>query len=484
MSINIFNKHIYYKKTFPDSFYRNFNSEELNKQFGEKTKKELENIDLKISIAGRIINKRIMGKASFIILQDMLDSKIQLYITKNNIKDECYEKKIKKYNLGDIIGVYGTLFKTNTGELSIRCYKIIFLKNTLHPLPDKFHGLVDKELCYRNRYLDLIVNKKSCKIFKIRSQIISTLRKFMFKKKFLEVETPMLHPIPGGANAKPFVTYHKSLNLKMYLRISPELYLKRLIIGGFEKIFEINRSFRNEGISSYHNPEFTMMELYMAYSNYKDLIPLIEELFLVVTKKVLGNSIIYYKNQKINFSKPFKKMTMQEAILKYYKNIKEEDFNNYEKMISIANNLNIQKNHTYSIGHIIAEIFEKKVKQYLIHPTIIDQYPIEVSPLARRNDKNPKIAERFEFFIGGYEIGNGFSELNDANDQSKRFKEQIKKYQNDQKENYYDNDYIQALEYGLPPTAGLGIGIDRMIMILTNSTNIRDVIFFPILRKS
>lgn len=472
-----------FNNKLPDNFLRNYNSKELFKKFGKKNNEEIKKLKINIKIAGRIINKRIMGKASFFIIKDLIDSKIQLYITTNLLSQEYYEKNIKKWNLGDIIGVNGYLFKTKTGELSINCEKAILLTKSLRHLPDKFHGLSNKEICYRKRYLDLIINKSSYKNFIIRSKILLEIRTFMKINNFIEVETPILHSIPGGATAKPFVTHHHNLNVNMYLRVSPELYLKRLIIGGFEKIFEINKSFRNEGVSAYHNPEFTMMELYIAYANYKDLIIFTEKLFFNVIKNIFGNRILYCKNQEINFFKPFKKMTMQQAILKYYnKNIQEKDFYNYKKILEVANDLNIKVHNCWSKGHIIAEIFDKKIKEKLIQPTFITAYPIEISPLAKRNKKNPEIADRFELFIGGYEIGNGFSELNDAVDQSKRFNQQIK-YNNSYDDcMLYDKDYINALEYGMPPTAGLGIGIDRMTMILTNSNSIRDVVLFPTLK--
>lgn len=463
------------KIAFPNDFSRNFTSEELHKKFSNSSNIQLKKIDVVIKIAGRMMSKRIMGKASFITLQDNMGGKIQLYVTNNNLSDKNYNK-FKTWDIGDILGASGKLFKTKTGELSIYCSKIKILVKSLKPIPDKFYGLSDKEICYRKRYLDLIINNKSRKIFQLRSVIINEIRNFMIKNNFLEVETPMLHKIPGGATAKPFATHHNNLNTNMYLRISPELYLKRLVIGGFEKIFEINRNFRNEGISTYHNPEFTMMELYIAYSNYKELMKFIENLFLHVVLNVLEKKTIFFKNKKINFEKPFRVLTIKQSILKYISEIKEIELNNYKKIVKIANSLNVIINKNWSIDRISLEIFEKKVKQLLLKPTFITEYPIEVSTLARRNDHNPeKIADRFELFIGGMEIGNGFSELNDVDDQLKRFIKQTNK-------NEYDSEYISALKYGLPPTAGLGIGIDRMIMILTNSSSIRDVILFPTLK--
>lgn len=465
------------KFSFPNNFFREFTTSQLHEKFDCKNHEDLKKINLNIKVSGRIITKRIMGKASFVTLQDSMGSRIQLYISLNYLNKKSQYDQFKNWDLGDIIGTEGYLFKTKTEELSIYCKKIILLVKTLRQLPDKFYGLNNKEICYRKRYLDLIVNNNSIKKFVLRSKIIKEIRNFMNNNDFLEVETPMLHKIPSGALAKPFITHHNKLNDNMYLRISPELYLKQLVIGGFEKVFEINRNFRNEGISPYHNPEFTMMELYIAYANYKNLMQFIEKLFLYVSKKVLETTIIYYKDKKINFLESFKVLTMKKAIIKYKPQIKEKDLNNYSKVIEIANYFNIAIQKNWKIGQIILEIFEKEIKHLLLKPTFITEYPIEVSPLARRNDKDINIADRFELFIGGYEIGNGFSELNDSEDQLNRFIKQ-------KKNNKYDKEYITALEHGLPPTAGLGIGIDRMVMILTNSSNIRDIILFPTLKNS
>lgn len=473
---------------FPNDFVCNFNAKELHKKFGKFENEKLKKINLIVNIAGRMITKRIMGKASFVTIQDSMGSKIQLYISSNYLSNEDYND-FKTWDLGDILAAHGHLFKTKTEELSVNCKNIRILVKSLKPLPDKFYGLSDKEMSYRKRYLDLIVNNKSLKKFRIRSKIIFEIRKFMSINNFIEVETPMMHKIPGGASARPFITHHNNLKMDMYLRISPELYLKRLIIGGFEKIFEINRNFRNEGISPYHNPEFTMMELYVAYANYNDLLKLIEKLFLYIVNNIFKKDTIYYNDEKINFSKPFNILTMKNAILTYKKQIKENDLENYNKISLIAKKLNIKIDNNWCIGKIIAEIFEKDVKHLLLQPTFITEYPIAISPLSRRNDKKPDIADRFELFIGGIEICNGFSELNDADDQLKRFIDQKEKDDNEKKQhdfnkkhNIVDYDYIEALKYGLPPTAGLGIGIDRMIMILTNSKTIKDVILFPTLK--
>lgn len=467
---------------FPNDFRRNITSEKLHATYDTKDHQELEKLSVEFSVAGRMMTRRIMGKASFVTLQDV-GGRIQLYVACEKIDADVYNNQFKKWDLGDIIGARGKLFKTKTDELSIFCVELRLLSKALRPLPDKFHGIVDQETCYRQRYLDLITNEESRNTFKMRSQIIATIRNFMVEHNFIEVETPMMQVIPGGASARPFITHHNALDIDMYLRIAPELYLKRLVVGGFERIFEINRNFRNEGISTRHNPEFTMMELYMAYADYNDLITLTELLFRTIAKKVLGTSLVQYGNTVFDFDKPFDKLSMIEAIKKYWPDINVADLANMEKTIAIAESIGIKVKNTWKLGNIINKIFEEVVESYLIQPTFITEYPVEVSLLARRNDFNPNITERFEFFIGGCEIGNGFSELNDAEDQAQRFAAQVKnKVVGDDEMTFYDEDYITALEHGLPPTAGLGIGIDRIIMFFTNKHTIRDVILFPMLR--
>ncbi|VFP79281.1 lysine--tRNA ligase [Buchnera aphidicola] len=467
---------------FPNTFKYTKTIKTIYCLYKDHTKSDLKKINYQISIAGRIIKKRILGKASFFVIQHD-NYKIQIYIKSNLFTSNYYKNYIIELDLGDIIGVKGILFKTNTLELSIYCKKIYLLTKSLRPLPDKYSGLQNKEIKYRKRYLDLLSNSNVTKIFKKRSYIISNIRSFMKKKDFLEVETPMMHPIPGGANAKPFVTYHNALNERMYLRVAPELYLKRLIVGGFDKIFEINRNFRNEGLSTRHNPEFTMMEIYMSYSHYTDMMILLEKLCRFLVKNIFNSLIIKYDKHELNFEKPIRKMTMIESILKFNKNIHISDFKNIKKTKKIAKKLNLNTKLCNSLGELIHLIFEKTTEKKIISPTFITEYPIEISPLAKKNDK---FAERFEFFISGYEIANGFSELNDPEEQKKRFKiqELQKENINISKNFYYDKDYITALEHGLPPTAGLGIGIDRLIMIMTNQKNIRDVILFPILKKN
>ncbi|EAN8675987.1 lysine--tRNA ligase [Salmonella enterica] len=467
---------------FPNDFRRDRISSQLHAQFDNKSREEIAAYTTSIRVAGRVMSYRHMGKALFITLQDM-GGRIQLYISDNQLPYGEYDKLLQRIDLGDICGAQGVLFKTQTGELTIRCTSLKLLTKALRPLPDKFHGLQDQESRYRQRYLDLICNKQSRNTFEIRSQILSGLRQFMVDRGFIEVETPMMQLIPGGASARPFITHHNALDLDMYLRIAPELYLKRLVVGGFERVFEINRNFRNEGISVRHNPEFTMMELYMAYADYKDLIELTESLFRTLAQNVLGTTHVPYGKEIFDFGKPFEKLTMREAIKKYRPEINLSDLDKFDSARTIAENIGIKVENSWGTGRILTEIFDEVAEPHLIQPTFITEYPAEVSPLARRNDINPAVTDRFEFFIGGREIGNGFSELNDAEDQAQRFMDQVAaKKAGDDEAMFYDEDYVTALEYGLPPTAGLGIGIDRMIMLFTNSPSIRDVILFPAMR--
>ncbi|HXK00442.1 MAG TPA: lysine--tRNA ligase [Buchnera sp. (in: enterobacteria)] len=467
---------------FPNDFKPNTTIIQIYDLYISKTNQYLKTKKIDVSIAGRMTQKRIMGKSSFFTLQDA-DGKIQIYVTNKISPLNFYSNEFKKWNLGDIIGVTGSIFKTKTGELTIYSSTLQLLTKALRPLPNKFHGLSDPEIKYRKRYLDLISNKESLIIFKKRSVILNIIRTFMLEKNFLEVETPMMHSIPGGATARPFITHHNALNINLYLRIAPELYLKKLIIGGFNRIFEINRNFRNEGLSTRHNPEFTMMELYMTYANYEDMMQFTENLLKTISEKINNSTQIHYGQYIFDFSKKFKRLTMKQAILLFNKNIKYFDLDNIEILKNIALTLKIKINTNWKLGHYIIQIFEKTVEKKLIEPTFITDYPIEVSPLAKRNSLNTNIADRFELFIAGNEIGNGFSELNDAEDQKKRFHEQIlNKESEDNQHIFYDEDYITALEHGLPPTAGLGIGLDRLIMLFTNQHCIKDVILFPTLR--
>jgi lysyl-tRNA synthetase class 2 len=408
--------------------------------------------------------------------------KLHIFLMRDDLPEGYYNEQFKKWDIGDIVGVAGVLFKTKTDELSIRVREIKLLTKSLRPLPEKFHGLSDTEIKYRKRYVDLIVNEESRNVFKMRSKIIRYIRNFFEHKNFTEVETPMMQTIPGGATARPFATHHNALDMDMFLRIAPELYLKRLIVGGMDRVFEINRNFRNEGLSTRHNPEFTMIEFYEAYATYEDLMNLSEELFKGIATDVCGSNIIKYGDYEFDFSKPFTRLSVYDSILEYNKNLTANDLNE-QNAKQTAEKLGIQVKENWGLGKIQIEIFEATVEEKLIQPTFITQYPAEVSPLARRNDDNDFITDRFELFIGGREIANGFSELNDSEDQKQRFLAQVaEKEAGDDEAMFYDADYIEALEYGMPPTAGQGIGIDRMVMLFTNSHSIRDVLLFPHMR--
>ncbi len=468
---------------FPNHFRRDTLAADIHALYSEKTEPELEANPIAVKIAGRIMTRRLMGKASFVHLQDM-SGQIQLYIRQDEISVECYEKFLQ-WDLGDIIAVEGKLFKTKTGELSVRVQHVDLLTKSLRPLPDKYHGLADQELRYRQRYLDLLTNENTRNTFLIRTKMIDVLREFLKERHFLEVETPMMQVLPGGAAARPFVTHHNVLDMPLYLRIAPELYLKRLVVGGFERVFEINRNFRNEGLSVRHNPEFTMVEFYQAYADYKDLIDLTEELIRKLANDVLGTMIIPYQEYELDVSKPFLRMTLLDSILHFNTNLTLADLSTLATATKTAQALDIKVEKNYGLGKVQVEIFEKTVEHKLINPTFITEYPAEVSPLARRNDQNPFVTDRFEMFIAGREIANGFSELNDAEDQADRFRQQmVDKEAGDLEAMPYDEDYVTALEYGMPPTAGEGIGIDRLVMLFTNSPSIRDVILFPHMRPA
>lgn len=467
---------------FPNQFRRAHLAEDLLTEFNVFEKEPLAEKQIKASVAGRIVLRRIMGKASFFHIQDV-SGRIQIYIRENDLP-EIYEQ-FKHWDLGDIVGVRGELFKTNTGELTLNAEHVELLTKSLRPLPDKFHGLADQEVKYRKRYVDLIANEESRKTFLIRSRVIKAFRHFMDKNQFLEVETPMMHPIPGGAVARPFVTHHNTLDMTMYLRIAPELYLKRLVVGGFERVYEINRNFRNEGISTRHNPEFTMVEFYQAYADYIDLMNFTEALLRSLCDEVLGVREVEYQGVILNFDKPFDRITVKEAILKYHPEINPEDIESIESCRALLKKFGLAYKDTDGIGKLQMILFEERVEHELIQPTFVIGYPTEISPLARRSDSDPEVTDRFEFFIAGREIANGFSELNDAEDQAERFHKQVKeKDAGDLEAMHFDSDYVEALEYGLPPTAGEGIGIDRLVMLFTNSQSIRDVILFPQLRQS
>ncbi len=467
---------------FPNDFRRNVMAGELHAEYGEKSREELEQLNVRVSVAGRMMLKRVMGKASFATVQDM-SGRIQFYVMRDELPGGVYNDHFKKWDIGDIIGGEGVLMKTNKGELSIKVDSIRLLTKSLRPLPEKFRGLSDQEIRYRQRYLDLIMNEASRRTFQVRSKVITYIREYLTDRGFLEVETPMMQVIPGGATARPFTTYHNALDMDLYLRIAPELYLKRLVVGGFEKVFEINRNFRNEGLSTRHNPEFTMLEFYEAYATYHDLMDLTESMLRSVAQNVLGSTTINYQGQQYDFGKPFARMTVRESILHFNPELKPDDLDDLDKARTIAQKMEIPLKDTYGLGKVQIEIFEKTVEHRLMDPTFITAYPTEVSPLARRSDADPFVTDRFEFFVGGREIANGFSELNDAEDQAERFRRQVEeKEAGDDEAMFFDEDYVTALEHGMPPTAGEGIGIDRLVMLFTDAPSIRDVLLFPHMR--
>ncbi len=466
---------------FPNDFRRNVVAGELHAEYGEKDGAELEARNVRVKVAGRMMTRRIMGKASFCHLQDM-SGQIQLYVTRDALGEKAYEE-FKKWDIGDILGAEGTLFKTKTGELSVKADGVRLLAKSLRPLPEKYHGLTDTETRYRQRYLDLIMNEVARNTFRVRTRIVNYIRDFLNMRQFLEVETPMMQAIPGGATARPFVTHHHALDIQLFLRIAPELYLKRLIVGGFERVYEINRNFRNEGLSTRHNPEFTMLEFYQAYADYHDLMNLTEEMFRGLAEQVFGSTTVTYQGEQYDFGKPFERLTLKDAVLRHNPKLTAADLDSVEKLVPYAKGLGIEIKPTYGTGKLQLEIFEKTVEEKLKDPTFIMAYPTEVSPLARRNDRDPSIADRFELFIGGREIANGFSELNDAEDQAERFRKQVQeKEAGDEEAMHFDEDYVRALEHGMPPTAGEGIGIDRLVMLFTDSPSIRDVLLFPHMR--
>ncbi|MDF1689985.1 MAG: lysine--tRNA ligase [Cycloclasticus sp.] len=466
---------------YPNDFRREHYAESLHAEYSQFDKEALDEQQVQVSLAGRLMAKRVMGKASFAHVQDM-SGRMQLFVQRDTLPEGHYQT-FKGWDIGDIIAVEGVLFKTKTDELSVRVSSIQLLTKSLQPLPEKFHGLTDQEQRYRHRYVDLIMNEQSRDVFKIRSKVVSFIRQYLVDNDYMEVETPMMHVIPGGATAKPFATHHNALDMELFLRIAPELYLKRLIVGGFERVFEINRSFRNEGLSTRHNPEFTMLEFYQAYADYNDVMNLTEDMLRKLASEVLGTNVVHYQGEDYDLGKPFRRMTVIESILHYNSDISEENLVTKEAALKITERLNIPVEDSYGLGKIQIEIFEKTVEEKLHEPTFITAYPTEVSPLARRNDENPFVTDRFEFFVGGREVANGFSELNDSEDQAERFKQQAEdKEAGDDEAMHYDADYIRALEIGMPPTAGEGIGIDRLVMFLTDSASIRDVILFPHMR--
>jgi lysyl-tRNA synthetase, class II len=464
---------------YPNDFRPQHTSADVRAAYGDKEIIE-ENPQLFV-LAGRILMRRSFGKAAFVQMQDR-KGRVQLYLKKDTLGEELFAE-FEDYDIGDIVGVSGTPFRTKTGELSIAVNEIRLLTKSLLPLPEKFHGLTDVETRYRQRYVDLIVSPEVKEVFFKRSRIVSLIREFMTRNDFLEVETPMMQPIPGGATAKPFVTHHNALDMELFLRIAPELYLKRLVVGGLDRVFEINRNFRNEGISVRHNPEFTMMEFYQAYATFEDLMNFTEELLCHVAQEVLGSLDFSYGGTPISFQRPWQRFTVKEAIL-HFGEIDAKSLEDRDLAYAYAKKIGLDLAEDVGYGRLITEIFEEVAETKLIQPTFITSYPTEVSPLSRKNDHNPEIVDRFEFFCAGREMANAFSELNDPRDQKERFLAQVAaKAKGDEEAHYMDEDYIRALEYGLPPTAGEGIGIDRLVMLLTDSPSIRDVILFPQLRK-
>ena len=475
------------RNAFPNSFRRDAYADQLQAELGDKDKETLEQLDRRAAIAGRIMAKR----GPFLVLQDMT-GRIQAYVDKKLLPEEQLPE-IKTWDIGDIIGCEGPVHKSGKGDLYVYMHKVELLTKSLRPLPDKFHGLQDQEIRYRQRYVDLIMNDQSRNVFKLRSKMVNFIRDYLDSADFMEVETPMMQVIPGGASARPFITHHNSLDMDMFLRIAPELYLKRLVVGGFERVYEINRNFRNEGLSTRHNPEFTMLEFYQAYADYRDLMDLTEDMLRKMAEAVLGTTTIIntvrndegevLEEKTYDLSKPFQRLSVFDSILHFNPDISAEALADEQGAREIAAKLEIPLKDSYGLGKVQIEIFEKTVEDRLDQPTFITEYPTEVSPLARRNDDNPFVTDRFEFFVGGRELANGFSELNDAEDQAERFMAQVaEKDAGDDEAMHYDADYVAALEYGLPPTAGEGIGIDRLVMLFSDSPSIRDVLLFPHMR--
>lgn len=462
---------------FPNDFRRDSLCADLQQQYEGKTKEELEAAAIPVKVAGRIM----LNRGAFIVIQDT-SGRLQVYVNRKTLSPEQLEA-VKHFDLGDIIAAEGTLARSGKGDLYVDMQNVRLLTKSLRPLPDKHHGLTDTEQRYRQRYVDLIVNQEVRDTFRVRSQVIAHIRRFLNERGFLEVETPMLQSIPGGASAKPFETHHNALDMQMFLRIAPELYLKRLVVGGFEKVFEINRNFRNEGVSTRHNPEFTMLEFYQAYADYQDNMDLTEELFRELAQAVLGTTDVPYGDKVFHFGEPFVRLSVFDSIIKYNPDISADDLQNIDKAREIAKKAGAKVLGHEGLGKLQVMIFEELVEHKLEQPHFITRYPFEVSPLARRSDDDPSVTDRFELFIGGREIANAYSELNDAEDQAERFMQQVaEKDAGDDEAMHYDADFVRALEYGMPPTAGEGIGIDRLVMLLTNSPSIRDVILFPHMR--
>lgn len=469
-------------QAFPNDFRRDSVAEELHGMYGERSNESLEEEGVRVKVAGRMMEKRVMGKASFAKLQDNT-GRIQLFVQRDSLPEGQYNQEFKTWDVGDIVGAGGTLFRTRTGELSIKVDELRLLTKSLRPLPEKFHGLQDQEKRYRQRYLDLIMNREVLDTFKLRTRLVNLIREFMNASGFLEVETPMMHAIPGGATARPFETHHNALDIPLYLRVAPELFLKRLVVGGMERVYEINRNFRNEGVSTRHNPEFTMLEFYQAYADYRDLMNLTERMLRMLTDALTGSKTLTYQGEDYDFGSEFARLTLEEAVLRHNPELEAGKLRDRETLVAACHRHGLAVEASWGAGKLLTELFEKTAEPRLQQPTFIVDYPTEVSPLARRRDDDPFVTERFELFVGGREIANGFSELNDAEDQAERFREQVReKDAGDQEAMHFDADYIRALEYGLPPTAGEGIGIDRLVMLYADTASIRDVLLFPLMR--
>ncbi|MEO8445571.1 MAG: lysine--tRNA ligase [Gammaproteobacteria bacterium] len=468
---------------FPNSFRRSALAGQLHAIYSGHGNESLEVEAVEVSVGGRMLTRRIMGKASFATLQDR-SGQIQVFLQRDTLGDAAYAA-FKSLDLGDIIGVRGTVFRTKTGELSVRVADLTLLTKSLQPLPEKFHGLTDQEVRYRQRYVDLIVNEETRRVFETRTRVVQFLRNYLNAIDFLEVETPMMQAIPGGAVARPFVTHHNALDRQLYLRVAPELYLKRLVVGGFERVYELNRNFRNEGVSTQHNPEFTMLELYIAYADYRTLIDLLENMLRSLAMHVLGTTLVEYQGTTHDLGLPFRQLSVEDAIQLHNLSLDRARFRDVSYLRGVCGTLGIPVKDSFGAGKLLIEIFEKTAEHQLIGPTFVTGYPAEVSPLARRSDADGFLTDRFEFFVNGRELANGFSELNDPEDQAERFRAQVaQKDSGDEEAMFYDTDYITALEYGMPPTAGLGIGVDRLVMFIANQPSIRDVLLFPHLRDS
>jgi len=474
-------------QAYPNDWRIDHQASDLLERFADDsvwTQEALESVDEDFRLAGRILSRRIMGKAAFVHIQDGSGARLQIYLRRDDLPEGVYQA-FKGWDIGDIIGVAGRAMRTRTGELSLHASELRLLVKSLRPLPEKWHGLSDQETRYRQRYVDLIVNPEVRETFVRRFQIIRAIRDFLDAKGFLEVETPMMHHIPGGATARPFVTHHNALDLELYLRVAPELHLKRLVVGGLERVYEINRNFRNEGVSTRHNPEFTMLEFYWAHADYDDLIRLTEEMLRSVVQGLPGveNGQVRYQGETLDFAGQYRRISVSEAVLDHYPELKPEDLRNRERLSEVCSKHGLSVDSSWGWGRLLMELFEEGVESTLIQPTFVTGYPIEVSPLSRRNDDDPEVADRFEMFIAGREIANGFSELNDPEDQAERFRAQVEaRDAGDAEAMHFDHDYIRALEYGMPPAAGEGVGIDRLVMLLTDSPSIRDVLLFPYLR--